>query len=38
MRDRYLSAMAWGWADTDWAALARVSAVEAGVDGAVVGH
>ena len=38
MRDRYLSAMAWGWADTDWAALARVSAVEAGVDGAVVGR
>jgi 3-hydroxyisobutyrate dehydrogenase-like beta-hydroxyacid dehydrogenase len=31
MRDRYLSAMAWGWADIDWAALARVSAVEAGV-------
>jgi 3-hydroxyisobutyrate dehydrogenase-like beta-hydroxyacid dehydrogenase len=32
MRDRYLSAMAWGWADADWAALARVSAVEAGVE------
>jgi 3-hydroxyisobutyrate dehydrogenase-like beta-hydroxyacid dehydrogenase len=36
MRDRYLSAMAWGWADIDWAALARVSAVEAGVEGAGV--
>jgi 3-hydroxyisobutyrate dehydrogenase-like beta-hydroxyacid dehydrogenase len=33
MRDRYLSAMAWGWADIDWAALARVSAVEAGEEG-----
>jgi 3-hydroxyisobutyrate dehydrogenase-like beta-hydroxyacid dehydrogenase len=38
MRDRYLSAMAWGWADIDWAGLARVSAVEAGVEEAVVGH
>jgi len=33
MRDRYLSAVAWGWADLDWAALARVSAVEAGMEG-----
>jgi 3-hydroxyisobutyrate dehydrogenase-like beta-hydroxyacid dehydrogenase len=33
MRDRYLSAMAWGWADADWAALARVGAVEAGLEG-----
>ena len=33
MRDRYLSAMAWGWGDIDWAALARVSAVDAGVEG-----
>jgi 3-hydroxyisobutyrate dehydrogenase-like beta-hydroxyacid dehydrogenase len=32
MRDRYLSAMAWGWADADWAALARVGAVEAGLE------
>jgi 3-hydroxyisobutyrate dehydrogenase-like beta-hydroxyacid dehydrogenase len=32
MRDRYLSAMAWGWADLDWAALARVSAVDAGLE------
>jgi 3-hydroxyisobutyrate dehydrogenase-like beta-hydroxyacid dehydrogenase len=31
LRDRYLSAMAWGWADLDWAALARVSAVDAGL-------
>lgn len=35
LRDRYLSAMAWGWADLDWAALARVSAVEAGLAGPV---
>ena len=33
MRDRFLSAMAWRWADSDWAALARVSAVEAGLEG-----
>lgn len=32
LRDHYLSAMAWGWGDADWAALARVSAVEAGID------
>ena len=31
LRDRYLSAMAWGWADLDWAALAKVSAVDAGL-------
>lgn len=32
VRDHYLSAMAWGWADIDWAGLAKVSAVEAGLD------
>jgi 3-hydroxyisobutyrate dehydrogenase-like beta-hydroxyacid dehydrogenase len=33
MRDHYLSAVAWGWADTDWAALAKVSTVAAGLEG-----
>jgi 3-hydroxyisobutyrate dehydrogenase-like beta-hydroxyacid dehydrogenase len=32
LRDHYLSAMAWGWADIDWAGVAKVSAVEAGLD------
>jgi 3-hydroxyisobutyrate dehydrogenase-like beta-hydroxyacid dehydrogenase len=32
MRDHYLSAVARGWEDIDWAALARVSAVNAGLD------
>lgn len=32
MRDHYLTAMAWGWADIDWAGLARVSAVESGIE------
>ena len=31
-RDRYLTAMALGWGDLDWAALARVSAVTAGLE------
>lgn len=31
MHDRYLSAMARGWADLDWAALARVAAADAGL-------
>ena len=31
MRDHYLSAVARGWAEIDWAALARVSAVNAGL-------
>jgi 3-hydroxyisobutyrate dehydrogenase-like beta-hydroxyacid dehydrogenase len=31
MRDHFLSAIAWGWADSDWAALAKVSAVNAGL-------
>jgi hypothetical protein len=31
MRDHFLSAIAWGWADIDWAALAKVSAVNAGL-------
>jgi 3-hydroxyisobutyrate dehydrogenase-like beta-hydroxyacid dehydrogenase len=38
IHDRYLTAMAWGWADLDWAALARVSEVmsqEPGVDGSL---
>ena len=34
-RDHYLTAMARGWGDLDWAALARVSAVAAGLDGPV---
>jgi 3-hydroxyisobutyrate dehydrogenase-like beta-hydroxyacid dehydrogenase len=33
VRDHYLAAMAQGWADIDWAALARVSAVNAGLEG-----
>jgi 3-hydroxyisobutyrate dehydrogenase-like beta-hydroxyacid dehydrogenase len=32
LRDHYLAAMARGWGDTDWAALARLSAVNAGLD------
>ena len=31
-RDRYLAAMARGWGDLDWAALARVSALAAGLE------
>ena len=31
MRDRYLSAVARGWADIDWAGLARVAAADAGL-------
>jgi 3-hydroxyisobutyrate dehydrogenase-like beta-hydroxyacid dehydrogenase len=34
-RDHYLTAMARGWGDLDWAALARVSAVAAGLDGPI---
>jgi 3-hydroxyisobutyrate dehydrogenase-like beta-hydroxyacid dehydrogenase len=34
-RDHYLAAMARGWGDLDWAALARVSAVAAGVEGPI---
>jgi 3-hydroxyisobutyrate dehydrogenase-like beta-hydroxyacid dehydrogenase len=30
-RDHYLSALAWGWGERDWAALAEVSAVNAGL-------
>jgi 3-hydroxyisobutyrate dehydrogenase-like beta-hydroxyacid dehydrogenase len=33
VRDHYLTAMALGWADLDWAALARVSATAAGIHG-----
>lgn len=33
MRDHYLAALARGWADVDWAALAKVSAVNAGLAG-----
>ncbi|MGN6392499.1 MAG: NAD(P)-dependent oxidoreductase [Gemmatimonadales bacterium] len=32
LRDRLLAAMAWGWADLDWAALARVAGVAAGLE------
>jgi 3-hydroxyisobutyrate dehydrogenase-like beta-hydroxyacid dehydrogenase len=32
LRDEYLSAMARGWGDIDWAGLARVSAVNAGLE------
>jgi 3-hydroxyisobutyrate dehydrogenase-like beta-hydroxyacid dehydrogenase len=32
IRDEYLSAMARGWGDIDWAGLARVSAVNAGLE------
>jgi 3-hydroxyisobutyrate dehydrogenase-like beta-hydroxyacid dehydrogenase len=31
MRDRYVSAVARGWGDNDWAALARVAAADAGL-------
>jgi len=31
MRDRYVSAIARGWEDIDWAGLARVAAVDAGM-------
>ncbi len=31
MRDHYVSAVARGWADVDWAALARVAAADAGL-------
>jgi 3-hydroxyisobutyrate dehydrogenase-like beta-hydroxyacid dehydrogenase len=31
MRDRYISAIARGWEDIDWAGLARVAAVDAGL-------
>lgn len=31
MRDRFVSAVARGWADVDWAALARVAAADAGL-------
>ena len=31
IRDRYLAGMARGWGDIDWAALARVAAVDAGL-------
>ena len=31
-REHYLSAMAWGWGEIDWAGLARVSAVAAGLE------
>jgi 3-hydroxyisobutyrate dehydrogenase-like beta-hydroxyacid dehydrogenase len=32
VRDHYLSAVARGWADIDWAALARLAAVNAGIE------
>jgi 3-hydroxyisobutyrate dehydrogenase-like beta-hydroxyacid dehydrogenase len=32
LRDRFLAALAWGWGDLDWAALARVAAVAAGLE------
>jgi hypothetical protein len=32
MRDRFLVAMARGWGDLDWAALARVAAAAAGLE------
>ncbi|HET7296826.1 MAG TPA: NAD-binding protein, partial [Gemmatimonadales bacterium] len=31
MRDRYMAAVARGWGDIDWAALARVASVDAGL-------
>jgi 3-hydroxyisobutyrate dehydrogenase-like beta-hydroxyacid dehydrogenase len=33
VRDHYLAAMARGWSDIDWAGLARLSAVNAGLEG-----
>jgi 3-hydroxyisobutyrate dehydrogenase-like beta-hydroxyacid dehydrogenase len=33
LRDHYLAAMARGWSDIDWAGLARLSAVNAGLEG-----
>jgi 3-hydroxyisobutyrate dehydrogenase-like beta-hydroxyacid dehydrogenase len=35
LRDQYLSAMARDWGDIDWAALARVASVNAGLEGEV---
>jgi 3-hydroxyisobutyrate dehydrogenase-like beta-hydroxyacid dehydrogenase len=32
VRDQYLAAMARGWGDLDWAALAKLSAVNAGLE------
>jgi len=32
IRDRYLSAVARGWGDSDWAALARIAAADAGLN------
>src|SRR5512132_2352702 len=32
LRDRYLTAMARGWGDIDWAALARVTTANAGME------
>jgi 3-hydroxyisobutyrate dehydrogenase-like beta-hydroxyacid dehydrogenase len=32
LRDQYLTAMARGWGDIDWAGLARLSAMNAGLD------
>jgi hypothetical protein len=31
IRDRYLSGVARGWSDIDWAALARIAAADAGL-------
>ena len=31
IRDRYLAGIARGWGDVDWAALARIAAVDAGL-------
>jgi 3-hydroxyisobutyrate dehydrogenase-like beta-hydroxyacid dehydrogenase len=33
LRDEYLAAMARGWGDIDWAGVARMSAVNAGLEG-----
>jgi 3-hydroxyisobutyrate dehydrogenase-like beta-hydroxyacid dehydrogenase len=33
VRDHYLAAMARGWGDIDWAGIARLSAVNAGLEG-----
>ena len=32
LHDQFVSAMAHGWADIDWSGVARVSAVDAGLE------
>jgi hypothetical protein len=38
LHDQFVSAMARGWADIDWSGVARVSAVNAGLEQADTAH